>query len=235
MAKPILFMLTSTRELGDTGKEMGFHWKELSTPYWILRDAGFDIELASIRGGKPPADPSSADSEERPESTDRFMNDEGAMAALENTMAVGDVDPSKYDAIYLPGGHGTMWDFRQCDKLGPVISKIWADGGLVASVCHGPAALLGATKPDGSPLVNGQPVNGFTDAEEHKVGLEDVVPFLLETELRKQGAVFEHSDAFAAHVAQGDRLFTGQNPASAEPLGHAIAAFLAADARNKAA
>ncbi|WP_147125568.1 type 1 glutamine amidotransferase domain-containing protein [Shimia ponticola] len=228
MRKNILILLTSADMMGDTGKETGFHWEELSTPYWILRDAGHAITLASVRGGHPPADPSSADPDERPDSTDRFMNDPVAMEALKTTRNADDIDPSHYDAIYLPGGHGTMWDFAQSEDVARIISAVYAAGGVVASVCHGPAALLGAKKPDGRPLVEGLKVNAFTDAEERAVGLDDVVPFLLETELRKQGADYEHSGQFDAHVAVDTSgtgtLITGQNPASAKPLAMAFLA-----------
>ncbi len=216
MAK-IVIVLTSHTKLGDTRRKTGFYFDEMAAPYWALIDAGHEVAIASIAGGPAVHDPGSvkADPSEQPEPVRRFLGDPEAMAKLSNTPAAGDVDPTAYDAVFLPGGHGTMWDFAQTPTLGAIVSKIHAAGGVVGAVCHGPAGLLGATKPDGTPLVAGLKVGGFTDAEEEAVGLTEAMPFLLETRLREQGGIFEGTSNFQSHAVRDGRLVTGQNPASA--------------------
>ncbi|MEM7710625.1 MAG: type 1 glutamine amidotransferase domain-containing protein [Pseudomonadota bacterium] len=220
----ILIVLTSHSKLGKTGRETGFYFDEMAAPYWALTDAGHEVVIASIAGGPAVHDPGSvkADPVEQPEAVRRFLADPTAMSKLSNTPAVGDVDPAAYDAVFLPGGHGTMWDFAQTPALGALVSKVHASGGVVGAVCHGPAGLLGATKPDGTPLVSGLRVNAFTNAEEEAVGLTDAMPFLLETRLQEQGALFEGTENFRLHAVSDGRLVTGQNPASAP----AVAALL---------
>lgn len=218
----VLIILTSHDKLGDTGDKTGFHWEELTTPYWVFREAGLEVDLASVEGGQPPADPGSDDGEgQRPASVQRFMDDESAMAALKEAGAVADLNSKDYGAVFLPGGHGTMWDLRQSDAVGRFISGVYAGGGVVGAVCHGPAGLLGATRDGGAPLVEGKRVNAFTNSEETAAGLDDVVPFLLESELKAQGAHFESAvEDFCGHSVRDDRLVTGQNPASAEMVAH---------------
>lgn len=211
-----LIILTSHTALGDTGRATGFYFEEMATPHWALIDAGHAVDIASIEGGAAAHDPGSvaADASERPAAVARFLGDADAMAKLSDTIPVRAVDPALYDAVFVPGGHGTMWDMPDDPDLARILSAVWAAGGAIGSVCHGPAGLLGARKPDGSPLVAGLRVNAFTDAEEAAAGLTDVVPFLLETRLRGQGARFENASNFAAHAVRDGRLVTGQNPAS---------------------
>lgn len=213
----VLIVLTSHTQLGNTGRATGFYFDEMATPYWSLIDAGHDIDIASITGGPAAHDPGSVKSEpsEQPAPVSRFLEDEVAMAKLTGTVAIADVNPALYDAIFLPGGHGTMYDFPQSEALADVVSHIHAAGGVVGAVCHGPAGLVRAKRPDGQPLVAGVRVNGFTDAEEEAVGLTDQMPFLLETTLTEQGALFEKAENFQAYAVRDDRLITGQNPASA--------------------
>ncbi|MGJ3264811.1 MAG: type 1 glutamine amidotransferase domain-containing protein [Salinarimonas sp.] len=215
----ILIVLTSHATLGTTGRPTGFYYEELAAPYYALVDAGHTVEIASIAGGAPKADPASLDAEEakRPQAVRRLLADAAAMDALTRTAAVATIDPAAYDAVFLPGGHGTMWDFPESDALTRAISAIYARGGVVGAVCHGPAGLLGATRPDGRPLVEGLRVNGFTDEEEDKVGLASVVPFLLESRLVAQGARFEKAGPFEPFAVRDGRLVTGQNPMSSEP------------------
>lgn len=238
MTNPILFVLTSHDQLGDTGKPTGFHWEEMTTPYWILRDAGYEVEIASIKGGNPPFDPGSLkkDEQENPESVNRFRSDAQAMKALENSMAINQVNALRYDGLYLPGGHGTMWDLPNSQPLAEIISDLYADGKVIAAICHGPAGLVNAKdRSTGNPLVEGKRVNCFTDAEEREVQLEEVLPFMLEDTLRNQGARFENSGIFAAHAVSDKRLITGQNPASAARLGQLIVDALKQQAAAKAA
>jgi putative intracellular protease/amidase len=210
-----LFILTSHGELGEGGQPTGFYWEEMATPYWALRDAGYDVDLASVAGGAPPADPASAGEDARPEPVARFMDDDAAMAALQDTSAVAEVDASVYDLVFLPGGHGCMWDLAQTEAVGAAVSGAWKAGAVVGAVCHGPAGLIGATLPDGTPLVSGRRVDAFTDAEERAVGLETTVPFLLESRLRELGADVEgNREPFGAYAVRDGRLVTGQNPAS---------------------
>lgn len=217
----MLIVLTSHSELGDTGKKTGFHYEELTTPYYALVDAGHEVDIASIRGGQPPADPNSLDEDEtkRPESLQRFLNDKVAMARLADTHAIAEMDPEDYDGVYLPGGHGTMWDFPDSKPLARTIGAIFDQGGIVSAVCHGPAGLVGAKRADGKPVIEGKRVNSFTDAEEKEAGLTDVVPFLLETRLTELGAMFESGSNFANKTVRDGQLITGQNPQSAQSLG----------------
>lgn len=216
----VLIVLTSHTKLGDTGRETGFYFDEMATPYWALTDAGFDVDIASIAGGTAPHDPGSvkADPAERPEPVARFLDNEAAMAKLTNTAAISDVDAARYDAVFLPGGHGTMYDFPESKALADVVSEVYSEGGVVGAVCHGPAGLVAATKGDGTPLVAGLRVNGFTDAEENAVGLTDAMPFLLESRLRDLGGRFEGTDNFQSHAVRDGRLVTGQNPASVQAV-----------------
>lgn len=227
MAK-VLFILTSHDKLGDTGKPTGFYIDEMAAPYWALTDAGHDITIASVKGGKPPIDPNSLDDDpsKRPEPVTRFFDDATASAKLENTPSVDTLDVVDYDAVFLPGGHGTMWDFAENADIARLVSGIYAKDGVVGAVCHGPAGLLGATKPDGSPLVAGLRVNGFTDSEEKAVGLTDQVPYLLESRLRELGGNFVGKDDWASFAVTDGQLVTGQNPQSAEEVGKQLVAAL---------
>ncbi len=215
MAK-VVIVLTSHDVLGDAGKPTGYYFDEMATPYWALVDAGHDVTLASIKGGTPPFDPGSVkeNPEERPAAVQRFFTDDTAMSSLEQTMAVKDLDPAEFDAVFLPGGHGTMFDFADNAELGAFVGKVYDNKGTIGAVCHGPAGLVGARRSDGRPVVEGHKVNAFTDAEEAAVGLTKTVPFLLETTLRAQGAQFENSDNFQSHAVRDGQLITGQNPAS---------------------
>lgn len=224
MPKPILFVLTSHAQLGDSGKFTGFHFEETTTPYYVFTDAGFDVELASIRGGRPPHDPGSLkdNPDDNPASVKRFICDSQAMHKLESTRAVSVLKAEDYNAIYLPGGHGTMWDFPQSHELGELISEFFREDKPVAAVCHGAAGLIGAHDRMQMPIVKSRRINCFTNEEEIAVGKKDVVPFLLETALRELDAKFEMSGKFQPHVAQDDNLITGQNPASAEGVARAV-------------
>ena len=236
MTTPFLFVITGHTELGDTGKETGFHFEELSTPYYILRDAGHEVIFASPAGGEVTADPGSLKPRgDNVASVERFLDDEEAMAALKNTQRTNAVKAKDVSGIYLPGGHGTMWDLPEDAALAKLVSALDKAGKPVAAVCHGAAGLVAAKRADGEPLVKGRRVNSFTDAEERKVELKEVVPFLLETRLRELGGQFEHAGLFEAHVTRDGNLITGQNPASAKRLGEAIRGALASAVAEQAA
>ncbi|MEM1101756.1 MAG: type 1 glutamine amidotransferase domain-containing protein [Pseudomonadota bacterium] len=222
MTERILFVLTSCDgfEAGGETRETGFYMDEMAAPYWALRDAGYAVDFASIAGGKAPVDPSSIaeDAAERPAAVTRFMADDGAMAALETTMSVSEAKAADYAAVFLPGGHGTMFDFRQNSDLTALTSAAWQGGAVLGAVCHGPAGLIEAVDAEGKPVIAGRRVNGFTDAEEEAVGLTEAVPYLLETQLRAKGAIFEHGRVFEEYAVRDGRLVTGQNPQSAEAV-----------------
>jgi len=209
-----LFILTSHDTLGDTGKPTGFYWEELAAPYWILSDAGWQIELASIKGGKPPADPSSAEGDAMTDEVRRLLADEAVMNKLENTTKVEDVEVSGCDIVFLPGGHGTMWDLPNSKALGDLLGRAFDKGAVVGAVCHGPAGLLSARLASGDPLVHGRRVAGFTNSEEDAVGLSDIVPFMLEDQLKAQGGHHQKGPDWQPFAVADGNLVTGQNPAS---------------------
>jgi putative intracellular protease/amidase len=225
MAK-VLFVLTSHDRLGDTGEPTGFYVPEAAHPYAELRTAQIDVDLASIRGGAPPAigyDP--ADEAQR-----RFVEDPAIADALANSTRLADVDADGYDGVLFVGGHGTMWDFPEDVDVQRIIREVYESGRIVAAVCHGPAALVNVRLSDGSYLVAGKTVAGFTDAEEVAAGLDEVVPFPLATDARRARRHHTAGASFEPHVEVDGRLITGQNPASAQPLGRALATALAAQA-----
>lgn len=229
MSKPhVAIIATSNDKMGDTGDRTGFHYEELATPYLAFTQAGYNVTFASPKGGNPPADPASlADNpDDQPESVRRFLADEDALAALENSTELGVLEPDGFDAVYLPGGHGTMWDFPENSVLAKFVSAVYENGGVVGAVCHGPAGLVGAKLSDGEPLVKNRAVNSFTDEEERRIGKDKVVPFLLETKLRELGARFEGSAPFERHVVRDGRLVTGQNPASAQAVADGMIAAI---------
>lgn len=211
-----LIVLTSHGTLGRTERPTGFYFEELATPYWALRNAGHAVEIASGAGGAAVVDPGGlpADEARRPASVRRFLADPEATAALEDMAVVASLDADAYDAVMLPGGHGTMWDFAESEPLAALVSRVHARGGVVAAVCHGPAGLLGATRPDGHPFVEGLCVAAFTDAEEAAVGLADVVPFLLSSRLASLGARMQPGPDFTETAVSDGRLVTGLNPQS---------------------
>lgn len=224
----ILFILTSASTMGVSGKPTGLWFEELATPYYAFRDTGASVTLASIAGGPAPIDPRSVKPKgENEVSVDRFLGDETASGALNATLPLSAIDISEYDAVFLPGGHGTMWDLPESAELAALLGKAWADGKVVAAVCHGPAGLVNVKDETGAPLVSGRRVTGFSDSEERAAGLEEAVPFLLETRLRELGGRYESVADFQPFAIADGRLVTGQNPASS-----ALTARLTLEALN---
>jgi putative intracellular protease/amidase len=217
MGQPrILIVTTSNASMGG-GKPTGLWLEELTTPYFVFVEAGARVTLASIKGGIIPVDPGSIEpGDAEPESVARFRADATAMAALDQSHALAALDGDSFDAIFLPGGHGTMWDLPCNATLAALVGKMWRDGKVVGAVCHGPAGLLSAVETDGEPLVMGKAITAFTDAEERAAGLDAEVPFLLESRLRELGALFENGEPFAPYAIADGRLVTGQNPASSQ-------------------
>lgn len=218
----ILMVLTSHDQLGDTGKKTGFWLEEFAAPYYALKDAGHAVTLASPNGGQPPLDPKSEAPDSQTESTRRFNDDPQAQAQLATTLKLDEIDPDNFDAAFYPGGHGPLWDLAESPKSRSIIEQTIRAGKPVALVCHAPGVLKTVTAEDGSPLVRGKRVTGFTNSEEAAVGLTDVVPFLLEDVLKKLGADFSQVGDFQPYVVRDGLLITGQNPASSEPAAEAL-------------
>ncbi|HSR00727.1 MAG TPA: type 1 glutamine amidotransferase domain-containing protein [Sphingomicrobium sp.] len=223
----ILMVLTSHDQLGDTGKKTGFWLEEFAAPYYVLKDAGHEITLASPKGGQPPLDPKSDEPDSQTDATRRFKEDREAQAQLASTKRLESVRSSDFDAVFYPGGHGPLWDLAEDPLSKALIEQTLGDGRPVALVCHAPAVLKNVTAQDGAPLVKGKRVTGFTDEEEEAVGLTDVVPFLLEDTLKQLGAEFSKVEPFKPHVVREGLLITGQNPASSEPAAEALLEVLA--------
>lgn len=218
----VLIVLTSHDKLGDTGKKTGFWLEEFATPYYVLADAGADITLASPKGGQPPLDPKSDEADSQTAATERFKSDAAAQTALANTVKLSDISPDDYDAVFYPGGHGPLWDLAEDRHSIALIEAMYATGKPVAAVCHAPATLRNTKAPDGSPLVKGKSVTGFSNTEEDAVQLSGVVPFLLEDELRAKGANYSKADDWHPHAITDGNLITGQNPASSELVARAV-------------
>ncbi|HBV39506.1 MAG TPA: type 1 glutamine amidotransferase domain-containing protein [Erwinia sp.] len=210
----ILMVLTSHGQLGDTGKKTGFWLEEFAAPYYIFRDAGISVVLASPAGGHPPLDPKSDEPDAQTVDTERFRKDIAAQQALANTQQLGNIDSSKFDAVFYPGGHGPLWDLAEERQSIELIESFYANGKPVGAVCHAPGVLKRAKKPDGTPLVEGKRVTGFSNSEENAVGLTNVVPFLVEDTLRALGGNYEKTYDWGSFAITDGHLVTGQNPGS---------------------
>ncbi|WP_313030124.1 type 1 glutamine amidotransferase domain-containing protein [Massilia alkalitolerans] len=222
----ILMVLTSHDRLGDTGKKTGFWLEEFAAPYYVFKDAGATLTLASPRGGQPPLDPKSDEPDAQTEATRRFRADPQAQGALANTVTLAGVRAQDFDAVFYPGGHGPLWDLaRDADSI-RLIEAMIAGGKPVAAVCHAPGVLAQVRGVDGDLLVKGKRVTGFTNTEEEAVGLTEVVPFLVEDMLVKNGGQYSKTDDWQPYVVTDGLLVTGQNPASSEAGAHALLALL---------
>ncbi|PKN36636.1 MAG: type 1 glutamine amidotransferase domain-containing protein [Deltaproteobacteria bacterium HGW-Deltaproteobacteria-2] len=210
----ILIVLTSHDQLGNTGKKTGFWLEEFAAPYYVLKDAGASITLASPKGGQPPLDPKSDLHENLTELTKRFRADKAAQAELANTKKLSDVSADDFDGVFYPGGHGPMWDMPD-NKTSIVLIEAFVKAGKpVGAVCHAPAALVNVRGKNGEYLVKGKRVTGFTNAEEEAAGLSKVVPFLLEDRLKERGGLYSKGVDWTPYVQVDGNLVTGQNPAS---------------------
>ncbi|MCW4465288.1 type 1 glutamine amidotransferase domain-containing protein [Glutamicibacter sp. MNS18] len=221
--KKILMVLTSVSELGDSGEPTGYNVAEAAHPWKVFRDSGHFVDFASIKGGQPPRDEVDRDDPIQV----LFTEDETARAGLYNTARVAVVDPEQYDAVYLVGGHGTMWDFPGNEGLQNLLAKIYNTGGIVGAVCHGPAGLLDVELGHGLKILTNKKVAAFTNDEEAAVGKEKVVPFLLADRLEENGATHVPAENFTENVIVDGRLVTGQNPASAAGVAKEMEKLLA--------
>ena len=218
----ILMVLTSHDTLGDTGKKTGFWLEEFAAPYYVFKDAGAQITVASPHGGQPPLDPKSDDPSAQTDATRRFKDDPAAQAVLASTQTLKDVSAADFDAVFYPGGHGPLWDLAEDPTSIALIEATLSAGKPVAAVCHAPGVLRHAKAVDGSPLVQGKSVTGFTNTEEDAVELTTVVPFLVEEMLKKNGGNYSKANDWQPHVVTDGLLITGQNPASSEPAAKAL-------------
>jgi len=210
----ILIVLTSHSELGDTGKKTGFWVEEFAAPYYALADAGVEITLASPKGGQPPIDPKSEETAAQTHSTQRFDKDEPLKQKLARTLKLSGVKASDFDAVFYPGGHGPLWDLTKDAHSIALIEAFHQQNKPMALVCHAPCALLKVKLPNGDPLIKGKNVTGFSNTEEIAVKLTNVVPFLLEDELKETGGHYSKGPDWSVYVQTDGLLITGQNPAS---------------------
>lgn len=222
MTKNILMVLTSHDQLGDTGKKTGFWLEEFAAPYYVFKDAGAQITLASPKGGQPPLDPKSDDPSAQTDATRRFKADADAQKVLANTATLASVRAEDFDAVFYPGGHGPLWDLAEDALSIALIENTFAAGKPLALVCHAPGVLRHAKAPDGKPLVEGKKVTGFTNTEEEAVQLTKIVPFLVEDMLQANGGQYSKGADWAPYVLTDGNLITGQNPASSEQGAHAV-------------
>jgi putative intracellular protease/amidase len=218
----ILMVLTSHDQLGNTGEKTGFWLEEFAAPYYVFKDAGADITLASPKGGQPPLDPKSSAPPSQTNATRRFEADASAKAALAATAKLSTLSHKDFDAVFYPGGHGPLWDLAEDPASIGLIESTIAAGKPVAAVCHAPGALRHTKSPDGKPLVRGKSVTGFTNSEEEAVGLTKVVPFLVEDMLKQNGGKYSKGADWQSHVVADGLLITGQNPASSEEAARAL-------------
>lgn len=214
----VLMVLTSHDQLGDTGHKTGFWLEEFAAPYFVFKDAGADIVLASPAGGQPPLDPKSDLPEFQTEYTHRFKQDPEAQRALAHTVTLASVQAKDFDTVFYPGGHGPLWDLAQSKTSIQLIEDFDRAGKPLGLVCHAPGALVNVKAANGDPIVKGRRVTGFTNGEEAAVELTDVVPFLIEDAFKAQGALYEKGPDWAPYLVVDGRLVTGQNPASSEAV-----------------
>lgn len=212
----ILMVLTSHDKLGETDTKTGFWLEEFVSPYYVFKDKGFEVTLASPKGGQPPLDPKSDEPDFQTKATARFRKDESAQQDLANTKRLDVISASDYDAVFYPGGHGPLWDLSEDKHSLSLIENFYQKGKPLGLVCHAPGVLRHAKNSDGQPLVTGKRVTGFSNSEEDAVGLTEVVPFLVEDMLKTNNGKYCKGDDWSSHIEVDDNLVTGQNPASSE-------------------
>ncbi|MBC7488584.1 MAG: type 1 glutamine amidotransferase domain-containing protein [Cytophagaceae bacterium] len=214
----ILIVLTSHSALGNTGEKTGFWIEEFATPYYVMADAGVSLTIASPQGGQPPVDPKSEAADAQTTSTERFYKDNVLIDKVAHSFKLSEVNQADYDAVFYPGGHGPLWDLAEDKNSIHLIEGFYNHQKPIAFVCHGPAALLHAKAKNGEFLIKGKHVTAFSNAEEEAAKLTKVVPFLLEEELKKNGAHYSKGEDWTPYVKQDGLLITGQNPASSKDV-----------------
>jgi len=218
----VLMVLTSHSQLGDTGKKTGFWLEEFAAPYYVFRDAGAHVTLASPAGGQPPLDPKSDEADAQTDATRRFRADDAAQSALAHTARLDTMSADDFDAVFYPGGHGPLWDLAEDADSIELIETMARTGKLVAAVCHAPAVFRHTKAADGQPLVKGRQVTGFTNSEEAAAGLTDVVPFLVQDMLVENGGDYSKAADWQPYIVTDGKLVTGQNPASSTAAARAV-------------
>ncbi|ALZ97346.1 type 1 glutamine amidotransferase domain-containing protein [Leclercia adecarboxylata] len=222
----VLMVLTSHSDLGNTGKKTGFWLEEFAAPYYIFKDAGADVVLASPAGGQPPLDPKSDSADFQTELTQRFKADPAAQRELANTLKLDSVRQDDFDTVFYPGGHGPLWDLAESQTSIALIEAFNRAGKPIGFVCHAPGVLRHVKAASGEPLVKGRQVTGFTNGEEADVELTDIVPFLVEDELIALGANYQKGPNWGSFIVEDGTLITGQNPGSSEAVAKALVAAL---------
>ena len=222
MDKKVLIVVTSHDKKGNTGQPTGYYLSEVSHPWDVLHNAGYEIDIVSPKGGKAPVDGFNLEDP----INKKFWDNTKYRNKIENTLKPSEIKTEDYSAIIYAGGHGTMWDFADNTELAKIASRIYENNGVVGAVCHGPAGLVNIKLNNGKYLVDGKKINAFTNEEEVAVGLDKIVPFMLESKLIERGAIFEKSGLWQVHVTVDQRVVTGQNPASAQGVGEAVLAEL---------
>jgi putative intracellular protease/amidase len=216
--KNVLFVLTSHEDLGNTGHKTGFWIEEFAAPYYLLKDKGVQITIASPKGGQPPIDPKSASPDSQTPATVRFNEDKETQEILSKTVKLATVNQADYDAVFYPGGHGPLWDLAEDKNSIALVEDFYKNDKIVAAVCHAPAIFKHTKNADGAPLVKGKKVTGFTNTEEDAVQLTSIVPFLVEDMLKEKGGIYSKSDDWTPYAVEDGLLITGQNPASSEKV-----------------
>ncbi|CAM4148683.1 type 1 glutamine amidotransferase domain-containing protein [Bordetella tumulicola] len=226
----VLMVLTSHDQLGSTGRKTGFWLEELAAPYYVFKEAGYEIVLASPKGGQPPLDPKSNEPGFQTDATRRFEADVEANKALTNTVQLADVSADDFDTVFYPGGHGPLWDLADSKDSSDLLERFIAANKPIALVCHAPGVLRHVKNAEGRPLVEGRKVTGFANTEEAAVGLTEIVPFLVEDELKAKGGIYSSGPDWGSYVVQDGLLITGQNPGSSTAAAQRLVDVLKASA-----
>lgn len=223
----ILIIVTSHARMGDTDKPTGLWVEELAVPYYQFVDAGLTVEISAPQGGKAPLEPNSLKPVGQNDAiVERFLADTALQAKINALPPLSEMDMAQFDAVFLPGGHGTMWDLPIDANVRRLLEQAQTQDKVIAAVCHGPAGLVSATRADGLSIVHGKQVSGFSNTEEQAVGLAEVVPFLLETRLRELGGLYHSGPDWQPFAVRDGKLITGQNPASSQLVGQHVLAAL---------
>ena len=222
----ILIVLTSHSQLGNTEGKTGFWIEEFATPYYIFKDSGAEIILASPNGGQPPIDPKSDEPENQTEATIRYKKDNELLNLMSNTIKLENITSVDFDGVFYPGGHGPLWDLTTNKKSIELLEEFWNSKKPIATVCHAPSVLLNAKDENGNYLIKDKKVTGFSNTEEKAVQLDEIVPFMLEDELKIKGGIYSKKDDWSSYVVKDGLLITGQNPASSAAVANELLSLL---------